>query len=217
VFKIARMGLMAAAMLLPATVLAEELQGDAEAGRKKAQVCAACHGQDGNSPSPATPQLVVPKIAGQGKRYFISQLKAFKEGAKGSRQGANALMMYSQAAGLSDQDMADLAAYFSSQKVAMGAASDELAKKGAAIYQGGNMDFGSAACIGCHGPGGNGNPAAGFPALAGQHASYTYNQLKAFHDGTRSGDPNSMMRHMVRKMSDTDMRAVAEYIQGLYE
>jgi cytochrome c553 len=212
VFKIARMGLMAAAMLLSATVLAEELQGDAEAGRKKAQVCAACHGQDGNSVNP-----VWPKIAGQGKRYFISQLKAFKEGAKGSRQGANAVLMYPMASGLSDQDMADLAEYFSSQKVALGAAADELAKKGAAIYQGGNADFGSAACIGCHGPGGNGNPAAGFPALAGQHATYTYNQLKAFHDGKRSGDPNSMMRHMVRKMSDEEMLAVAEYIQGLYE
>jgi cytochrome c553 len=212
VFKIARLGLMAAAMLLPATVLAEELQGDAEAGRKKAQVCAACHQADGNSVNP-----IWPKIAGQGKRYFISQLKAFKEGAKGQRQGANAAMMYPMVSGLSEQDMADLAEYFSSQKISLGTASDELAKKGAAIYQGGNADFGSAACIGCHGPGGNGNPAAGFPALAGQHATYTYNQLKAFHDGTRSGDPNSMMRHMVRKMSDDEMRAVAEYIQGLYE
>lgn len=211
-FKIARMCLMAAAMLLSATVPAEELQGDAEAGRKKAQVCAACHQPDGNSVNPAWP-----KIAGQGKRYFISQLKAFKEGAKGSRQGANAVLMYPMAAGLSEQDMADLAEYFSNQKTTLGSAADELAKKGAAIYQGGNADFGSAACIGCHGPGGNGNPAAGFPALAGQHATYTYNQLKAFHDGTRSGDPNSMMRHMVRKMSDAEMQAVAEYIQGLYE
>jgi cytochrome c553 len=212
VFKISRMGLMAAAMALSVTVLAEELQGDAEAGRKKAQVCAACHGPDGNSANP-----MWPKLAGQGKRYLISQLKAFKEGAKGPRQGANAMAMYPMAAPLSEQDMADLAEYFSSQKVTTGSAADELAKKGAALYQGGNKDFGSAACIGCHGPGGSGNPAAGFPALAGQHATYTYNQLKAFHDGTRSGDPNSMMRHMVRKMSDADMRAVAEYIQGLYE
>jgi cytochrome c553 len=206
------MGLMAAAMLLSAAVLAEELQGNAEAGRKKAQVCAACHQPDGNSVNP-----IWPKIAGQGKRYFISQLKAFKEGAKGSRQGANAGLMYPMAAGLSEQDMADLAEYFAGQKTTLGSADDVLAKKGAALYQGGNSDFGAAACIGCHGPGGNGNPAAGFPALAGQHAAYTYNQLKAFHDGTRSGDPNSMMRHMVRKMSDAEMQAVAEYIQGLYE
>jgi cytochrome c553 len=212
VLKIARLGLMAGIMLLSATVSAEELEGDLEAGRMKAQVCAACHGQDGNSVNP-----IWPKIAGQGKRYFISQLKAFQQGAAGPRQGANAALMYAMAAPLREQDMVDLAAYFSSQKVTLGAADDELGKKGATIYQGGNADFGSAACIGCHGPGGKGNPAAGFPALAGQHAPYTYNQLKAFHDGTRSSDPNSMMRNMVRKMSDAEMQAVAEYIQGLYE
>lgn len=203
---------MAGMMLLSAAVVAEDLQGDPEAGRNKAQVCAACHGQDGNSVNPAWP-----KIAGQSKRYFISQLKAFKEGAKGPRQGANAVLMYPMAAGLSEQDMADLAAYFSSQKATPGVAADNLVKKGSAIYQGGNADFGSAACIGCHGPAGKGNPAAGFPALSGQHALYTYNQLKAFHDGQRSGDPNGMMRNMVRKMSDDEMQAVAEYIQGLYE
>jgi cytochrome c553 len=212
VFKIARTGLMAGIMLLSSAVSAAELQGDPEAGRTKAQICAACHGQDGNSVNPAWP-----KIAGQGQRYFISQLKAFQQGAAGPRQGANAALMYPMAAPLREQDMADLAAYFSNQKATSGAASDDLAKKGATIYQGGNADFGSAACIGCHGPGGKGNPAAGFPALAGQHATYTYNQLKAFHDGTRSGDPNSMMVNMVRKMSDSEMQAVAEYIQGLYE
>lgn len=212
-FKIARIGLMAGIMLLSAaTVSAEELQGDPEAGRIKAAPCAACHGQDGNSVNP-----VWPKIAGQGERYFISQLKAFQQGAAGPRQGANAALMYPMAAPLREQDMADLAAYFSRQKATLGVAEDELAKKGAAIYQGGNTDFGSAACIGCHGPAGKGNPAAGFPALAGQHAAYTYNQLKAFHDGTRSGDPNSMMRNMVRKLPDSEMKAVAEYIQGLYE
>lgn len=212
-FKIARMGLTAGILLFSAAVLAGELTGDPEAGRKKAETCAACHGADGNSNiNPAWP-----KIAGQSERYFISQLKAFQQGAAGPRQGANAALMYPMAAPLREQDMADLAAYFSSQKISLGAADDAAAKKGAAIYQGGNADFGSAACIGCHGPGGRGNPAAGFPALGGQHATYTYNQLKAFHDGTRSGDPNGMMRNMVRKMSDEEMQAVAEYIQGLYE
>lgn len=211
-FKIARLGLTAGVMLLSVAVSAGELQGDPEAGRRKAAPCAACHGPDGNSVNP-----VWPKIAGQGERYFIAQLKAFQQGAAGPRQGANAALMYPMAAPLREQDMADLAAYFSSQQAALGVADDAMAKKGAAIYQGGNADFGSAACIGCHGPGGRGNPAAGFPALAGQHAAYTYNQLKAFHDGTRSGDPNSMMRNMVRKMSDAEMQAVAEYIQGLYE
>jgi cytochrome c553 len=203
---------MAGIMLLSAAVPAEELTGDPEAGQKKAEPCAVCHGPGGNSVNAAWP-----KLAGQGERYLIAQLKAFQQGVTGPRQGINAVQMYAMAAPLREQDMADLAAYFSSQQITLGAAEDELAKKGAALYQGGNTDFGAAACIGCHGPGGKGNPAAGFPALGGQHAAYIYNQLKAFHDGTRSGDPNSMMRNMVRKMSDADMRAVAEYIQGLYE
>ncbi len=192
-------------------VFAAEVVGDPAAGEQKSTVCQACHGVDGNSSNPEWP-----KIAGQGQRYFISQLKAFKLGANGPRKSASAALMYSQAAALSEQDMADLAAYYSRQKLSAGVADDSLVKKGEAIYRGGNKDFGSAACIGCHGPSGKGNPAAGYPAVAGQHAVYTYKQLQAFHDETRSGDTNGMMRNMVRKMSNKEMQAVAEYMQGLY-
>ena len=193
------------------SAVAAELVGDPKAGKEKAAICVACHGADGNSVNPQWP-----KIAGQGQRYFIAQLKAFKQGGEGSRSGANAALMYPMAAQLSEQDMVDLAAYFGEQKITLGVADDSLARKGEAIYRGGNIDFGSAACIGCHGPSGKGNPTAGFPALSGQHAAYVYNQLQAFHDDERSGDPNGMMRNMVRKMSNEEMRAVAEYVQGLY-
>lgn len=187
------------------------LTGDIEAGRAKSAVCIACHGADGNSVNPQWP-----KIAGLGERYFISQLKAFKLGANGPRQSMNAQMMYPMVMNLSEQDMADLAAFFEQQERSSGIADEKIYKKGEAIYRGGNSDFGSAACIGCHGPRGKGNPAAGFPAVSGQFAAYSYNQLQAFHDGKRGGDPNGMMVNMVRKMSTEEMKAVAEYIQGLH-
>ena len=199
------------AFLFMPAVSAAELIGDAEAGKAKSAICGTCHGADGNSVMPQWP-----KIAGLGQRYFIAQLNAFKLGAKGSRQSAIAAMMYPMVNNLSEQDMADLAAYFQTQERTLGVADEKLVAKGEAIYRGGNPDFGSAACIGCHGPSGNGNPAAGFAAVSGQHAEYVYNQLQAFHDDKRKGDPNGMMRNMVRKMSNEEMKAVAEYIQGLH-
>ncbi len=196
---------------LPLLGQAADLGGDPDAGRAKSAMCAACHGADGNSVNPDWP-----KIAGQGERYFVNQLQAFKQGPAGPRRSANAVLMYGMVAALSEQDMLDLAAYYTQQKISLGVADDVLALKGEAIYRGGNIEFGSAACIGCHGPSGKGNPPAGFPAVAGQHAQYVYSQLQAFHQELRSGDANSTMRHMVRKMSNEEMRAVAEYIQGLH-
>lgn len=198
-------------VLLPCGGIAAELKGDPAAGKAKSAVCAACHGVNGNSVNPDWP-----KIAGQGERYFVSQLQAFKLGPEGPRRSTNAALMYPIAASLSEQDMYDLAAYFSGQKITLGVADDSLVKKGEAIYRGGNIEFGSAACIGCHGPSGKGNPPAGFPALAGQYAQYVYAQLQAFHEDLRDGDVNSTMRDMVRKMSNEEMRAVAEYVQGLH-
>ena len=185
--------------------------GDAEAGKSKAAVCAACHGADGNSSNP-----IWPSLAGQNEKYLIKQLQAFKAGADGGRKGASAAQMYGMAAGLSEQDMADIAAYYAAQKVKTGVADDKLAERGEIIYRGGVADSQIAACTGCHGPNGLGNAAAGYPALAGQHAAYTYAQLKAFQSGARHNDPNEMMRALIPKMTDADMKAVAEYIQGLY-
>lgn len=188
-----------------------DLIGDPEAGKQKAAVCAACHGPDGNSVNPAWP-----KIAGQGEQYFITQVKAFQGGPEGTRKGPEAVLMYPMVAALSEQDVLDLAAYFAGQKMTPGAADDALAAKGEQVYRGGNVAVGAAACIGCHGPSGKGNAAAGYPALSGQHAQYIYSQLQAFKSGERAGDPNGMMHDLVLKMSDEEMRAAAEYAQGLY-
>lgn len=178
--------------------------GDAAAGKAKSTTCAGCHNADGNSANPEWP-----KLAGQHAGYIVKQLHDFKAG---DRKNA---MMAPMAAPLSDQDMADLAAYFSSQEMKGGKADPALVEKGKQIYQGGNMGTGVAACMGCHGPTGTGNPAANFPRLAGQHAKYTVIQLKAFKKGERANDAGKMMQNIASKMTDAEMEAVASYIEGL--
>lgn len=168
------------------------------------QVCAACHGVDGNSATSANPS-----IAGLNAEYINKQLTEFKSGA---RQNA---IMAGMVAGLSPQDMLNLSAYFSAQQAKPGTAGDkELALLGQKIYRGGVQGTGVPACASCHGAQGKGIPAQ-FPRLAGQHADYTYAQLNAFRLGERSNDPAKMMRSIAVKMTDADMKAVAAYIQGL--
>jgi cytochrome c553 len=119
------------------------------------------------------------------------------------------------AAGLSDEDMRNLAAYFAAQKPRPGAARDAaLVTAGQKLYRGGNADTGVAACAGCHSPNGAGIPVQ-FPRLKGQHQDYTLAQLKAFRAGERDNDSASMMRSIAGRMSDREMQAVAEYIAGL--
>jgi cbb3-type cytochrome c oxidase subunit III len=178
--------------------------GDAAAGKQKSATCAACHGADGNSNNPEWP-----KLAGQNAAYLIKQLQNFKSGER-----VNATMN-GMAANLSEQDMEDLAAYFSNQEITRGKADPELVEAGQALFRGGDLARGIAACSACHGAQGAGNPAAGFPALAGQHALYLETQLKAFRSMTRANDPGQMMRNIAMKMSDADITAVASYIQGL--
>lgn len=191
--------------------------GDPDAGESKAAVCAACHGQDGNSPSPE-----FPKIAGQGEKYFVKQLKDYKSGAR-----ENALMA-GQVAGLSEQDMKDLAAFYAAQTPDVGEADPELVEMGERLYRGGNVETGVAACAACHGPAGQGMSAAAWPLLAGQHARYTEEQLRAFRAAGRedlgapvyrrndseTGDIG-MMQAVAAKMTDREIRAVASFIQGL--
>ncbi len=180
--------------------------GDASAGQAKAATCAACHGMDGNSP--ANP--LWPKLAGQAPGYITSQLVAFKSG---QREDAT---MAPMVAPLSDQDMADLAAYFSGQQRSINAADEEKAAQGQAIYRGGIAAKGVAACMACHGPSGAGNPPAGYPSLYGQHAAYVSKALKDYRSGVRSTDPNAMMRGVVERMSDAEIEAVAEFVSGLH-
>jgi len=179
--------------------------GNAEAGKAKSAVCAGCHGADGNSANPTWP-----KLAGQHASYIAKQLADFK-GKKRSDP-----LMSSQATGLSEQDMADLSAYFSKQTGSQGAADEKLAAAGAKLYRGGNKKKGIAACIACHGPTGAGNPAAKFPMLSGQHAPYIEKAMNDFRSGARSNDMNNMMRNIAEKMSDKEIKAVASYISGLH-
>lgn len=189
-------------------------KGDVAAGQAKAAVCAACHGADGNSVISANPML-----AGQGARYLAKQLHDFKSGAR-----ANPVMM-GMAAPLSDQDILDLAAYFSAQKPQTRAADPAQVALGEKVWRGGNLESGVLACTGCHGPSGRGNTLAGFPALRGQHADYVEAQLKSFRGAARGdltgdkreNDPGAMMRGVVKQLSDTEIKALAQFVSGLYQ
>lgn len=169
------------------------------------QVCAACHGADGNSPLAMNPSL-----AGQHAGYLLKQLKEFKSGAR------NNPVMMAMVANLSNDDMRNLSAHYASQPARALAAKDkDLAAQGAKLYRGGNMEKGVAACAGCHSANGAGIPVQ-YPRLAGQHPDYVLAQLKAFRAEERANDPNRMMRAVSSKLSDKDMAALAEYISGLH-
>jgi len=179
-------------------------EGDAAAGQSKAAVCFGCHGADGNATAPS-----FPKLAGQSATYIVKQLQDIKSGVRQSP------MMAGFAAGLADQDMEDLAAFFSGLEVKVGETDPAKAEQGEKIYTAGIADKGVAACAACHGPAGKGNALAGFPSVKGQYAAYVEGQLKAFSTGARANDPNGMMRDVAKKLSDAEMAAVASYLEGL--
>lgn len=179
--------------------------GDATAGQAKAAACAACHGADGNSAAPN-----FPKLAGQGERYLLKQMQEIKSGARA------APLMAGQLDNLSEQEMADIAAYFAAQKGTVGAAKADLVKLGEELYRAGSKRKSAAACSACHSPTGQGNDLAGFPSLFGQHAQYTAAQLQAFRNGTRSNDAERIMRDNTELLSDAEIEAVASYISGLH-
>lgn len=186
------------------------VKGDpAKAQQLVTQVCSACHGADGNSALPANPSL-----AAQHPEYSFKQLINFKAEA-GKTPERVSPVMNGIVAGMSRDDMANAALYFAGQEAKPRAARDpELVKLGQTIYRGGVLGKGVAACASCHGPNGAGIPAQ-FPRLAGQHAQYTADQLKAFRTGARANDPNRMMRILALKLTDREIDAVAQYIQGL--
>ena len=165
-------------------------------------VCSACHGTDGNSVITANP-----KLAGQHPEYLAKQLTEFKSGKR-----ANAVMS-GMASALSDEDMKNLAAYFSNQKLKLSAAKTNGAGSlGEKIYRGGIAATGVPACAACHGATGSGLPKQ-FPRLGGQHTDYVLTQLRTFRTGERANAP--MMMTIATKMTDAEMAAVADYIQGL--
>ncbi len=191
---------------MSATAQAAGVVGDATAGQGKVAVCGACHGADGNSMAPT-----FPKLAGQGERYLLKQLKDIKAGARG------VVPMTGMLTNMSEQDLADIAAYFASQNMSVGAADPALVERGQALFSGGKLVEGMPACTGCHSPTGSGNAPAGFPKIAGQHAGYIASQLTAFREGDRTNDGDTkIMRSIAEKLSNKDIAALSSYIQGLH-
>ena len=187
--------------LMPNLLLA---QGDAAAGQAKSALCGSCHGVDGNSPL-----AMNPKLAGQNARYMVKQLQDFKSGA---RAGA---IMASMVLSLSDQDMEDISAWYSSQQPTIQGADPESIELAERLYRAGNAEIAVAACSACHSPTGKGNAPAGFPSLSGQHAEYTLQQLKDFRSGVRQNDGSEMMRTVVERLTDKELEALASYVSGL--
>lgn len=198
--------ILTAFMLICAVSTNLHAAGNAKAGEEKSMSCQGCHGTDGNSPASMWPTL-----AGQSENYLIKQIKDFQSGARTDDT------MPSMVSGLSDQDIADISAYFSSKKAkASGASDDEgLITLGKKIFKGGNSESRLMACAGCHGANAQGNNAAKFPSLIGQQSEYVLNQLQNFASGTRSNDMNKMMRNIATRMSQKEMEAVAAYLATL--
>jgi cytochrome c553 len=189
---------------------ADILKGDPAAGEQKAVTCGACHGADGNSMVPS-----FPKLAGLGEKYLLQQTQYIRDGLRPVPQ------MAGQVDNMSDQDLADIAAYFSSKPRGVEKADPALIELGEKVYRAGVAERNVAACIACHGARGAGNGPAGFPALGGQHADYVAAQLKAYRKGYE--DPTGrvtdgdikIMRSNAFGLSDMEIEAVAAYVSGL--
>ena len=182
------------------------VEGSYEDGKTKAIRCGACHGPDGNSVNPQWPS-----IAGQHAPYIIRQLEAFQNGERTN------ILMTSQAMTLTEQDMKDVAVFFAAQPAAAKSVADPgLVEKGQALYRGGDKESGAAACLTCHGPTGRGNPAAAYPLLRGQHATYIAATLREYATDARKSDgATKIMRDIAKRLSEDDIVAVAAYVQGL--
>lgn len=190
--------------------------GDAKQGEALVVACVACHGDGGNSTTPN-----FPKLAGQGEKYLLKQLKDIKGGMRVVPEMTGILDKFA------DGDLANIAAFFASKtmqlsgskelkvKVNSGEQVDGLAL-GAKVFRAGNAASGVPACSGCHSPVGLGNSPAGYPRLGGQHAAYIEKQLKNFRAGERANDGEAkVMRQVAQQMSDAEITAVANFIAGL--
>jgi cytochrome c553 len=186
-------------------------KADPAKGQKIAtEVCAACHGPDGNSIGPANP-----KLAGQIPEYLAKQLANFRPGKDNKPAERPNNVMAGFAATLSPDDMRNVAAFYAGQKLVPEKALDKSTiELGQRIFRGGIAEKSVPACAGCHGPTGAGVPAQ-YPLLGGQYAEYVETQLKAFRSGERANDPNRMMRMTAARLSDAEIKAVANFIAGL--
>ncbi|HEY8218879.1 MAG TPA: c-type cytochrome [Methylobacter sp.] len=191
-------------------------EGNINAGKEKSASCTSCHGDDGNSMV-----STFPKLAQQHSSYLAQQLHAFKDSSR------NDPMMSPMAQALSDEDITDISAYYAAQKVSENtlpalAPVDEdekpsgkktdiqaLIAQGSDLYRNGNLTSEVSACIACHGPFGEGNKPASFPALRSQHADYLIKALTDFKSGSRSNNPDNIMHMIAKKMTDEEIKAVA--------
>jgi len=210
--------------------------GDIDAGQAKSGSCASCHGEKGNSMLP-----LFPKLAGQNEGYLVKQMQAFKDGSR------NNSSMNAMVSGLSDQDIQDIAAFYSAQTVSGNAApqvnlddlddiddnneltaSEKKAAKqalqdqhnalmavGYDVYRNGDLDNEISACIACHGPYGEGNSPASFPALQGQHADYLIKTLTDFKTDARSNNSDNMMHMIAKKMTEEEIKALSYYVSSM--
>ena len=197
--------LMLGSLPLPASAIGI---GNVMNGRILAQSCATCHGLEGQSEADDFPRL-----AGQHEQYLLKQLHNYREGIRTDPVMNAALLQ-----GISDQGLADLAAWYAAQTPVEGVArgSDDQIRLGERIYYGGIKSIGVAACIACHGPTGHGNPLANFPVISGQHAKYLIKTLKQFRARVRTNDPHEAMRYLMRRITDEEIEAVSHYLEGLH-
>lgn len=187
-------------------------QGSIEAGKAKSLTCAACHGADGNSQMD-----MYPKLAGQHAKYLEKQLQDLKLGmTSGGKQGRYDPVMSGMAMPLTDQDIADLSAYYASLPISENSTPEDVVAKGKVLYTAGDAERGLTACIACHGARGNGTELSGFPKISGQHATYIKAQLEKFRDDSRNNDMNAMMRDIAKKMTDNDIEVLSKYVGGLH-
>ena len=188
------------------------ISGDADKGSQLVESCVACHGIDGNSISTDWP-----KLAGQNQKYLLEELKHFRDGERN-----NVLMMavipYLQA--LSDQDLLDIAAFYSKYNANVGQAKndEELLALGTQLYRFGDAKKQIPACTSCHAVYGQGNRLAGYPAVAGQQIGYLTSTLKAYRLKERNaGESSLVMQAIAENLSDYEIDALANYMHGLYE
>lgn len=204
-------GFVCAAEQQPAHGAAAPVKADAAKGAtlydtgdaaRSLPACVSCHGAAGNSTIAANP-----KLAGQVENYVYKQLVDFT----GPDRNQPVMTLYAKM--LTDAEKKDVAAYLGTQKQKAGAAkSKDTLDLGRKIYRGGIADKGVAACASCHGATGAGMPIQ-YPRLAGQHQDYTVGQLVSFRTGARKN--SSPMSVLAKRMSDDEMKAVADYIAGL--
>lgn len=193
--------------LLLSLTLAAGIAGIAQAQSVETMTatCTACHGGEGISMVPNWPNL-----AGQGSNYLYKQIIDIRDGRRDIPE------MIGMVDHFTDADVREIANFYASKATNLGQTDPALAERGRDLYRAGDMVKGIPACTACHLPNGGGNKPAAFPAVSGQHPTYTINQLTAFRDGERDNDPNSMMRLIAEKLSEAEMEAVASYMYGLH-